>query len=71
MTLPSERTRAVIRTAQFLDRLADSHGGFKRIPKQVREIARGLLRHYPHLCDVGRADCFDTAEAKRLAEEDS
>lgn len=71
MTLPAERTRAVIMTARFLDRLATPYdGGFKRVPQEVREIARRLRRHYPHWFDLGRKDCFDQREAKRLAEED-
>lgn len=71
MTLPNERTRAVFRTKKFLGLLASPYnGGFKRIPKEVREQARRLLRHYPLWFDLGRADCFDAAEAARLANEE-
>ena len=68
MTLPNERTRSVLNTHDFLLRLATPYGGgLKRIPKEVRAEARRLLRHYPHWFDLGRADCWDTAEAMRLA----
>lgn len=68
MTLPNERTRSVLNTHGFLLRLATPYGGgLKRIPKDVRAEARRLLRHYPHWFDLGRADCWDTNEARRLA----
>ena len=46
MTLPIERTRAVLNTEKFLLKLCipkESPG----IPKAIREEARSLLRHYP------------------------
>lgn len=52
MTLPDERTSAVIRTRAFLLSLAS--GETKRIPSAVREQARRLLRHYPGLYDLDR-----------------
>lgn len=55
MTLPDERTRAVMNTRQFL--LALACGEIKRIPSEVRAMARSLLRHYP-----GEFDMFRTAE---------
>jgi hypothetical protein len=68
MTLPNQRTRSVLNTHDFLLRLATPYGGgLKRIPKEVRAEARRLLRHYPHWFDLGRADCWDTAEAERIA----
>ena len=71
MTMPDERTRAVILTGQFLDRLSTPYGnGIKGVPKDVREMARRLRRHYPHWFDLGRTDAFDEQTAKRLAEEE-
>lgn len=51
MTTVSERTRSVIETGAFIARLSRD----KSLPRDVREQARQLLRHYP------------TAEAIRLA----
>ena len=65
MTLPAERTRAVIRAREFLLRLAMPRGGIKRVPRPVRDEARRLLRHYPGWFDLGRADAFDAATASR------
>jgi hypothetical protein len=68
MTLPAERTSSVIRTQDFLLRLASPYnGGLKGIPKPVREEARRLLRHYPMWFDLGRSDAFDAETAKRIA----
>ena len=48
MTMPHERTRAVIETKKFLEelRLRDD------IPKDIRESAVWCLRHYPTSADV-------------------
>jgi hypothetical protein len=46
MTVPVERTNAVINTEQFLLDLLDAKKT-PRIPKAIRERAHGLLRHYP------------------------
>jgi hypothetical protein len=71
MTLPAERTSSVIRTQDFLLRLASPYeGGIKGIRREVREEARRLLRHYPHWFDLGRADSFDIDAAKRIASQD-
>ena len=71
MTLPNERTSAVIRTQDFLLRLASPYeGGIKGIRREVREEARRLLRHYPHWFDLGRADAFDPEAASRIASQD-
>ena len=71
MTLPAERTSAVIRTQDFLLRLASPYnGGIKGVPKPVREEARRLLRHYPHWFDLGRAGSFDPEAASRIGIQD-
>lgn len=46
MTLPVERTNAVLRTEKFLMDLRDPKK-YPRVPKAVREEASRLLRHYP------------------------
>lgn len=48
MTLPYERTWAVIETRRFLAELLAN----RRIPSSVREQARILLRHYPSASHV-------------------
>ena len=53
MTVPAERTRAVIQTREFLLDLITP----KRtpgVPKAVRERARRCLRHYPGAYDMTR-----------------
>lgn len=72
MTLPYERTRAVLQTQDFLIRLASlpSAGGVKGVPKDVRFEARRLLRHYPLWFDLGRSDAFDPETAMRIANAD-
>jgi hypothetical protein len=68
MTMPSERTRSVIATKKFLVAISSPYGGgFKRIPREVRDMARRLLRHYPYWFDLGRKDAFDEETAKQLA----
>lgn len=54
MTLPDERYRAVIQTEKFLQALSHS-SETKRIPLQIRQQARALLRHYPSQWDMQRA----------------
>lgn len=46
MTIPYERTRAVIETYELLKRLQDPRET-PRVPRWLREEARKLLRHYP------------------------
>ena len=46
MTIPYERTKAVTNTQQFLLDLCDPKKT-PRIPKDVRQQAHRLLRHYP------------------------
>ncbi|WP_157040520.1 BPSL0761 family protein [Polaromonas naphthalenivorans] len=51
MTLPAERTRAIIYTKQFLERLLVPRLT-PDVPESVRQEARGLLRHYPGTDDL-------------------
>lgn len=51
MTLPFERTNAVIQTEKFLMNLCDPKVT-PGLPKVIRERARGLLRHYPTESDL-------------------
>jgi len=53
MTLPCERTRAVINAREFLVQLCC--GEIKRIPSEVRDRARRILRHYPSPVDLHQA----------------
>jgi hypothetical protein len=46
MTLPIERTNAVLRTEKFLMDLRDPKK-YPRVPRAVRQEAQRLLRHYP------------------------
>ena len=46
MTIPVERTNAVIWTEQFLCDLLDPKKT-PRVPKTIRQQANRLLRHYP------------------------
>ncbi|WP_173176755.1 BPSL0761 family protein [Pseudomonas tohonis] len=48
MTMPNERSRAVVNTREFL--VALSRDG--TLPEKVRHDAKFLLRHYPTLDDV-------------------
>lgn len=45
MTMPSERTRSVIQTRDFLQRLVAARE--EGVPETVRVEAHRLLRHYP------------------------
>ncbi|MGI9143631.1 MAG: BPSL0761 family protein, partial [Fluviibacter sp.] len=51
MTIPRERSIAVVRTEQFLLALCDKHKT-PRVPEHIREQARFLLRHYPTRLDM-------------------
>jgi hypothetical protein len=51
MTLPYERTWAVVETRRFLTEVLTN----RRVPVAVREQARTLLRHYPSPSDVFHA----------------
>lgn len=48
MTMPEERTRAVIQTHDFLVDLSRN----KSLPEKIRRDAKFLLRHYPDKADM-------------------
>jgi hypothetical protein len=48
MTMPTERTRSIIQTREFLVDLSRN----KALPEPVRTEARRLLRHYPTAREV-------------------
>ena len=51
MTLPIERTNAVLNVEQFLMDLCNSKKT-PRVPGEVRQRARSLLKHYPRKFDM-------------------
>ncbi len=51
MTIPSERTRAVLETRIFLRDLM-SEDRTPGIPAHIREMARSLERHFPSQSDM-------------------
>lgn len=48
MTMPSERSRAVMQTREFLVELSQDN----TLPEKIRHDVRFLLRHYPTRDDV-------------------
>ncbi|MNJ65527.1 hypothetical protein D3C77_615440 [compost metagenome] len=48
MTMPEERSRAVLDTREFLLELSRDHS----LPEHVRRDARSLLRHFPTREDI-------------------
>ena len=46
MTIPEERTRALIQTREFLRELA-THSWPDAVPEAIRREAIRLMRHYP------------------------
>ena len=54
MTLPDERYRAVLYAEEFLRAISDPNIT-KRVPKELRQRARGILRHYPSTWDMQQA----------------
>ena len=52
--MPDERFRAVLYAEEFLRAIADSNIT-KRVPKELRQRARGILRHYPNTWDMQQA----------------
>lgn len=51
VTIPYERTRAVLQTRELLKQLCDAKET-PRIPKRIRERAGSLLEHYPTPLEV-------------------
>jgi hypothetical protein len=78
MTMPNERTAAVLRAGEFLYRLVSPYreDGIKKIPKAVRQEALSVLRHYPSLVDMLTPETSFDPEyardvlAKKLHEQD-
>lgn len=63
MTIPFERKRAVVKTEQFLLDLINPQKT-PRVPRQIRQQALYLLRHYPSKYDMDRvAETEDQIEA--------
>jgi hypothetical protein len=54
MTLPDERYRAVKWAEEFLLKLSDPKQT-PRIPKELRQQAWSILRHYPNKWDMDNA----------------
>jgi hypothetical protein len=54
MTLPDERYRAVKWAEEFLLKLSDPKQT-PRIPKEIRQQAWSILRHYPNNWDMDNA----------------
>ena len=51
MTMPSERSRAMVQVRDFLYSLLDPKQT-PRVPLEVRQRAHDLLRHYPTQYDI-------------------
>jgi len=60
LTLPHERTRAIIKTEEFLRELTRS----PELPQDIRSYAKSLLRHYPsadQIFSLGRLEeCLES-----------
>jgi hypothetical protein len=54
MTIPLERTRAVLQTKEFLLELQDPTKS-PGVPEEVRREANRLLRHFPSTWDLNAA----------------
>ena len=62
MTLPIERTNAVLNVERFLMDLRDPKK-YPRVPRGVREEAQRLLRHYPSKYNMKYiADSFEEVD---------
>jgi hypothetical protein len=61
MTLPYERTNALLSARDFLLRLmlSPSAGGLERIRSEIRAEARGILKHFPmpHEMQIAAEEC--------------
>jgi hypothetical protein len=51
VTIPCERTRALVYTKEFLEALLDAKAT-PRVPRRIRAQAKHLLRHYPGLSEI-------------------
>lgn len=51
MTIPFERTRSILQTRDFLERLLNPRET-PRVPRSVRGQAKTLLRHFPNYSDI-------------------
>jgi len=76
VTLPYERTRAVLRAKRFLARLSSPYveSGIKGIRSEVRREARDVLRHFPAAFDLMTAgedspEVFDRKTAEEWNDE--
>jgi hypothetical protein len=54
MTLPDERTRAVLNAQRFLRDLLDPKKT-PRVPRKIRKAAGWALKHFPSSFDLGEA----------------
>jgi hypothetical protein len=73
MTLPDERTRAILQARQFLlDLMTPSET--PRVPREIRDRARSVLRHYPLPYEVEviakNSDLLDKKYAKKVLKND-
>ena len=64
MTMPNERTRALIQTRDLLVELAQDSA----LSESIRRQARRLLRHYPNSNEILRAGLLDEGRVDRLTE---
>jgi hypothetical protein len=51
MTMPNERTRALLWAGEFMQELLDSDR-YPDLPERVRNNAKSVLRHYPSLSEI-------------------
>lgn len=65
MTLPDERYRAVLMAERLLKDLCD-RTKTPRVPREIRERARSVLRHYPGEWDMERCVEGSMVFAKHL-----
>lgn len=57
MTMPHQRKAAVMNTQRFLLDLSNPRIT-PRVPKDIRDRARGLLKHYPHDFEMNEASAL-------------
>lgn len=74
MTLPDERTRAIIMARDFLLSLMIPKET-PRVPKEIRKTARAILKHYPMLYETHliarKSDLLDTKYTERRLNSES